>query len=357
MQIDELIATIKPRVVEIENEMSQPEVLSDQRRMTSLAREYRRLKELLDIQKRITAIRAEIQDLNEALEDPELAELAEAELPGLKTELERLEARIVTLLVKEDAEDTRNAVIEIRAGTGGDEAGLFAADLYRMYQHYFEQRGWKYKVVDGNFTTIGGIKELLMSVEGEGVYGRMKLESGVHRVQRVPTTEASGRIHTSAATVVVLPEAEEVDVHIDSADLKIDTFRSSGPGGQHVNKTDSAIRITHLPTGIVSTCQDEKSQLKNKMHAMKVLRARLFKMALDEERNKRSERRRSQVSSGDRSAKVRTYNFPQGRITDHRVPITIYRLDELLAGELDLMLDPLAEHFAREKLEEVLVGK
>ena len=274
MQIDDLIATMKPRVVEIENEMSQPEVLSDRRRMTSLAREHRRLKELLEIHERIKALRNEIEDLNDALEDPELAELAEDELPGLEAELERSEARIITLLVPEDAEDARNAVIEIRAGTGGDEAGLFAADLYKMYQHYFEQRGWKYKVVSSNFTNLGGIKELLMSVEGEGVYGRMKLESGVHRVQRVPVTETSGRIHTSAATVVILPEAEEVDVQIDTADIKIDTFRSSGPGGQHVNKTDSAIRITHLPTGIVATCQDEKSHLKNKIHAIKILRAR-----------------------------------------------------------------------------------
>ncbi len=325
--------------------------------MASLAREHRRLKELLDTYDGISALRNEIRELNDALDDPELVELAQADLPGREAELKELEARIITLLAPEEAEDIRNAVIEIRAGTGGDEAGLFAADLFKMYQHYFEGRGWVYKVVNGNFTTIGGVKELLMSVEGEGVYGRMKLESGVHRVQRVPTTEASGRIHTSAATVAVLPEAEEVDVEINPADLKIDTFRSSGPGGQHVNKTDSAIRIKHLPSGIVVSCQDEKSQFKNKMQAMKVLRARLFKMALEEERSKRSQQRRSQVSSGDRSAKIRTYNFPQGRVTDHRIPLTIYRLDEVLAGELDLLLDPLTEHFAREKIDRVLTER
>ena len=354
MQIDDLIAGIEPRLREIEARMSQPDAVSDQQLMKTLAREYRRLKELKQTHEQIVTNRREVDDLREAVDDPELAELAEAELPGLEEKLENLEKRLITLIAPEDAEDVRNAVIEIRAGTGGDEAGLFAADLYRMYQRYFEVKGWKYKVINGSFTTLGGIKELLLSVEGDGVYGRMKLESGVHRVQRVPTTEASGRIHTSAATVAVLPEAEEVDVEIKEKDIKIDTFRSSGPGGQHVNKTDSAIRITHLSTGIVVSCQDDKSQFKNKIQAMKVLRSRLYHMALEEERMKRSAQRRSQVSTGDRSAKIRTYNFPQGRVTDHRVPITIYRLEELLSGELDLLLDPLIEHFAREKLESVL---
>ncbi|NQT35254.1 peptide chain release factor 1 [bacterium] len=354
MNLDKLIESAEQRLIEIEAEMTQPDVLSDRRRMTSLAREHRRLKELFDIHEQIDKTRREISETEEALNDPELAELAEVELPDLKNKLELLESKMRTLLVPEDSEDSRNAVLEIRAGTGGDEAGLFGADLFKMYQHYFEQRGWSYKVVNGNFSNLGGVKELLISVTGDGVYGRLKLESGVHRVQRVPTTETSGRVHTSAATVAVLPEAEEIDVKIDQSDLKIDTFRSSGPGGQHVNKTDSAIRLTHLPTGIVVTCQDEKSQLKNKMQAMKVLRSRLFKIALEEEQSKRAAQRKSQVGSGDRSAKIRTYNFPQGRITDHRLPITIYRLNEVLAGELDLLLDPLADYFAKEKLEHAL---
>ena len=354
MNIDKLIESAEQRLIEIEAEMTQPNVLTDRQRMTSLAREHRRLKELLEIYKLINETHQEISDTKEALNDPELAELAEVELPDLKNKLELLEAKMRTLLVPEDPEDSRNAVLEIRAGTGGDEAALFGTDLFKMYQHYFERRGWSYKVVNGNFSNLGGVKELLISVTGDGVYGRLKLESGVHRVQRVPITETSGRVHTSAATVAVLPEAEEIDVEINQSDIKIDTFRSSGPGGQHVNKTDSAIRITHLPTGIVVTCQDEKSQLKNKVQAMKVLRSRLFKIALEEEQSKRAAQRKNQVGSGDRSAKIRTYNFPQGRITDHRIPITIYRLNEVLAGELDLLLDPLADYFAKEKLEQVL---
>ena len=354
MNLDKLIESAEQRLIEIEAEMTQPDVLTDRQRMTSLAREHRRLKELFDIHERIDKTRREISGTEEALNDPELAELAEVELPDLKNELEFLESKMRTLLVPEDPEDSRNAVLEIRAGTGGEEAALFGTDLFKMYQHYFEQCGWSYKVVNGNFSNLGGVKELLISVTGDGVYGRLKLESGVHRVQRVPITETSGRVHTSAATVAILPEAEEVDVEIDQSDLKIDTFRSSGPGGQHVNKTDSAIRLTHLPTGIVVTCQDEKSQLKNKMQAMKVLRSRLFKVALEEKQSKRAAQRKSQVGSGDRSAKIRTYNFPQGRITDHRIPITIYRLNEVLAGELDLLLDPLADYFVKEKLEQVL---
>lgn len=354
MEIYELVETLKPRLTEIEAEMTLPETLADQQRMTALAREHHRLQELLDTYDQIIKLRDELDDLHEAMNDPELAELAQAELPELEGRLERRETELKTLLVPEDPEDTRSAMLEIRAGTGGEEAALFAADLYRMYQYYFEKRNWKYKVINGNFSDLGGVKELLIDVSGGNVYGRLKLESGVHRVQRVPTTETSGRTHTSAATVAVLPEAEEVDIQINQDDLKIDTFRSSGPGGQHVNKTDSAIRITHLPTGIVVTCQDEKSQLKNKNQALKVLRSKLFKVALEEERNRRAAQRRSQVSSGDRSAKIRTYNFPQSRVTEHRIPLTIYRLDEILAGELDLILDPLAEHLTMQKIEQMM---
>ncbi|MCF7809904.1 peptide chain release factor 1 [bacterium] len=357
MNIAGLIESLKPRLDEIEEEMAQPVTLSDQRIMTSLVREHRRLKEVLSVNDQITKTKQEIDGLNDALDDPELAELAEVEIPELKEKLTQLETKIITLIIPEEPEDSRNAVLEIRAGTGGDEAALFAADLYRMYQYYFEKRGWKYKIINGNFSDLGGIKELTLNVSGEDVYSKLKLESGVHRVQRVPTTETSGRLHTSAATVAVLPEAEEVDVQIDQNDLKIDTYRSSGPGGQHVNKTDSAIRITHLPTGIVVTCQDEKSQLKNRNQAMKVLRSKIYKIALEEEHSKRAAQRRDQVSSGDRSAKIRTYNFPQYRVTEHRIPLTIYRLDEVLSGDLDLLLDPLIEHFANSKIEEILKVK
>ncbi|MDP8237481.1 MAG: peptide chain release factor 1 [Candidatus Hatepunaea meridiana] len=354
MNIEKLVSTTKPRLEKIENEMTLPEVLSDARRMAALGREHHRLQKLLDTQDNIERTNNEISDLHEASDDPELAELAAEEIPELEKKLAKLDADIITLLVPDDPEDNRNAVLEIRAGTGGEEAALFGADLYKMYQYYFEKCGWKYKVLNGNFSDLGGIKEILISIDGDNVYGRLKLESGVHRVQRVPTTETSGRIHTSAATVAILPEAEEVDVQINPSDLKIDTYRSSGPGGQHVNKTDSAIRLTHLPTGIVVTCQDEKSQYKNKAQALKVLRSRLFKAALEEEQNKRAAQRRSQIGSGDRSAKIRTYNFPQGRVTDHRIPLTIYRLHEVLTGELDLILTPLAEFFSQEKLKEIL---
>ncbi len=357
MQIEALISNIAPRLSELEKEMSEPDVTQDMNRMKNLAREYHRLQELLKLDEQVKRIRAEIEDMREAVEDPELSELAEAELPVMEEKQLRLESEMHSLLIPENPEDSRNAVMEIRAGTGGEEAALFASDLYKMYLRYFELCGWSYKVVTGHFSDLGGIKEIIASVNGDGTYGKLKYESGVHRVQRVPLTETSGRLHTSAATVAVLPDAEEIDVQIDPGDLKIDTFRSSGPGGQHVNKTDSAIRITHLPTGIVVSCQDEKSQLKNKNQAMKVLRARLFRRALDEQQSKRATQRRTQVSSGDRSAKIRTYNFPQNRITDHRVPITVFRLDEVLNGRLELVLEPLIDHFTKERLAELVNEK
>lgn len=353
MFLEELIDSVEPKIAEIEAEMALPEVAIDQARMTKLAREYRRLNELLKTRDKLAKVRQDVLEHQDLLDDPDLGELAAEELPHLQTELSRMENRLKALLIPENPEDVRNAVLEIRAGTGGDEAGLFAADLYEMYDHYCEKRKWKRQVLSANYSALGGIKEITLSVTGEGVYGRLKLESGVHRVQRVPATETSGRLHTSAATVAVLPEAEEIDIQIYPDELRIDTFRSSGPGGQHVNKTDSAIRITHLPTGMVVSCQDEKSQLKNKNQAMKVLRARLFQQALDEEQNRRASQRRSQVSSGDRSAKIRTYNFPQDRVTDHRIPISIYRLYEVLAGNLDLLLDPLADFFVQKQVEEL----
>lgn len=353
MTIEDLLAEIPARIEQIESEMASPEMLSDQNRMKELAREHKRLSELLVLRDRLTSFEMEIAGLQDAMSDPELAQLANDELIEKTASKEKAEMQVKLLLIPEEIDNSRNAVLEIRAGTGGEEAALFGSDLFKMYMYYFEKNGWKHKVVTGNFSDLGGVREIIVSITGDGVYGRLKYESGVHRVQRVPLTEASGRIHTSAATVAVLPEAEEVDVTIDPGELKIDTYRSSGPGGQHVNKTDSAIRITHIPTGLIVTCQDEKSQLKNKIQAMKVLRSRLYKIAIEAEQEKRAAQRRSQVSTGDRSAKIRTYNFPQGRVTDHRAPLTLYRLDEILAGDLDLLLDPLIEHFAAEQLSEI----
>lgn len=354
MSIEDIIASAEPKLEQVEAEMSKPEIATDPNLMTELAREHRRLTDLIATRNSLISVRNELSEHQELLNDPELAELAGDEIPMLERKITRLEAKLYAALLPPNEEDNRSAVLEIRAGTGGDEAGLFAADLFSMYKYFFDRNGWTHQVISGSISGIGGAKEIIMSVAGSGVYGRMKFESGVHRVQRVPQTETSGRIHTSAATVAVLPEAEEIDIEIDPNDLRIDTFRSSGPGGQHVNKTESAIRITHLPTGLVVSCQDEKSQMKNKHQAMRVLRARLFQLAIDEENSKRASQRRSQVSSGDRSAKIRTYNFPQSRVTDHRVPITVFRLDEILAGNLDLLLDPLTEHFVNMQIKQMM---
>jgi len=273
--------------------------------------------------------------------DEELRELAELELEELKPKKIDLEEELKVLLLPKDPQDKKNVIVEVRAGTGGDEAGLFAGDLYRMYSRFAERIGWKIEVLSSNPQGVGGFKEIIFMMNGENVYGVMKYESGVHRVQRVPKTETNGRIHTSAASVVVLPEAEEVEISIDPNELKIDVYRSSGPGGQSVNTTDSAVRITHIPTGMVVTCQDEKSQHKNRAKALKVLKARLLEKKQREEQAKLTESRRSMVSTGDRSAKVRTYNFPQSRLTDHRIGLTLYRLDEVLDGDINEIIDQL----------------
>ena len=274
--------------------------------------------------------------------DPEIKALAEEEYYGLKQRVPALEHALKVLLLPKDEADARNAIVEFRAGTGGDEAALFAAELYRMYQRYAELHGWRFEVLDYTETGIGGCKEASAAISGRDVFARLKFESGVHRVQRVPVTESSGRIHTSAATVAVLPEAEEVDVQVDEKDLRIDTYRSQGAGGQHVNTTDSAVRITHLPSGVVVQCQDEKSQHKNRAKAMKVLLARLFDMQREQQAEEMAEARRSQVGSGDRSERIRTYNYPQGRVTDHRINLTLYKLDKVLAGEaLDEVIEAL----------------
>ncbi|NIY73328.1 peptide chain release factor 1 [Marivivens donghaensis] len=308
--------------------------------IVTVSREYAELKPVVD---QINAYRTAVADLEEAegwLKDPEMRDLAEEELPALKARIPEMEHALQLALLPKDAADARPAIMEIRPGTGGDEAGLFAGDLLRMYQRYAEGRGWKFEILEEQLSELGGIKEVTARVAGEGVFARLKYESGVHRVQRVPETESGGRIHTSAATVAVLPEAEDVDIQINANDIRIDTMRSSGAGGQHVNTTDSAVRITHLPTGIVVT-SSEKSQHRNREIAMQVLRTRLFDMERQKVHDERSANRKSQVGSGDRSERIRTYNFPQGRMTDHRINLTLYSLDKILQGDLDETIDAL----------------
>lgn len=325
--------------------LTDPSVLADHRRVREISREQRHLEGIVKLFREhqdLVRMLEEDRKLLAESDDAELKDMAESEIAELEARIAELEDRLKYQLIPKDPNDARNAILEIRAGTGGDEAGLFAGDLYRMYQRYAERRGWKLEVLSSNPQGIGGFKEIIVMVEGEEAFGRLKYEAGVHRVQRVPVTETSGRIHTSAASVAVLPEAEEVDIEIDPNQLRIDVFRSSGPGGQSVNTTDSAVRITHIPTGLVVTCQDEKSQHKNKAKAMKVLRSRLMEKRMEEENQKITETRRRMVSTGDRSAKIRTYNFPQGRVTDHRIGLTLYQLDEVLDGNLDLIIEKLA---------------
>jgi peptide chain release factor 1 len=319
-----------------------------------MSKEYSELTPIAEAIAELYKARAERYDLTAMLADPEMKDLAEAELEALDRRLPELERAIQILLLPKDEADEKNAILEVRAGTGGEEAALFAAELFQMYQRYAGLRGWKFETMDVSETGIGGYKEATASITGRSVFARLKYESGVHRVQRVPATEAGGRIHTSAATVAVLPEAEEVDIQIDEKDLRIDVFRSSGPGGQSVNTTDSAVRITHLPTGLVVIQQDEKSQHKNKAKAMRVLRSRLYdaqRSALDAER---AANRKSQVGSGDRSERIRTYNFPQGRVTDHRINLTLYKIDKVMNGEgLDEIIDPLIAADEAERLSEL----
>ncbi|MBN2416718.1 peptide chain release factor 1 [bacterium] len=353
----EKIGALEQRKKEIEKLMEDQAVLSNQKKMRELSREHKHLMDVLGTAVRFkeTVIRlASDRGLLSESDDEELRAMAEEEIAANEEVLESLRDELKLLLIPRDPQDGKNALMEIRAGTGGEEAALFAGDLYRMYSKYIEDKGWKTEVMSSNPTGLGGFKEIIISVIGDGAYGRLKYESGVHRVQRVPATETSGRIHTSAASVVVLPEAEEVDVEINPNDLRIDVYRSSGPGGQSVNTTDSAVRITHEPTGLVVTCQDEKSQHKNKAKALKVLRSRLYEIKIKEEEEKQAASRRSMIRSGDRSMKIRTFNYPQSRVTDHRINLTLYRLDEILSGELDEVIDQLQMAERDEKLKQAV---
>ena len=331
----------------------QPEVINDNELYTALMKEYRELTPIAEKYKEYKAAKAHIDEAESILAeetDPELRTMAKEQFEESKAELARLSEELKILLIPKDPDDDRSVIMEIRSGTGGEEAALFAAVLYRMYIMYAESKGWKTEVIYANQTELGGYKEISFSVEGEGVFGRLRFESGTHRVQRVPTTDSQGKIQTSAVTVAVLPEPENVEIEIDPKDLQTDTFRSSGAGGQHINKTSSAIRITHIPTGMVVECQDERSQYKNKDKAMKVLRSRLYEQKKQASDNARAAERKSQVGSGDRSERIRTYNFPQGRVTDHRIGLTLYKIDSVVNGGLDELIEPLIASDRAEKL-------
>lgn len=355
------LAPFENRLAELDAQMAEPDFFSNARRAAMLSREHQKLGQLLELGRRFRASEEALAQNRELLDEPdgeeELRLLAEEEIPELERRLEQLHADILSAMVTPDPSDSRNTIMEIRAGTGGDEASLFAGDLFRMYSRYAESRGWRVEILGSNESEAGGFKEISFLVSGEEVHRHLKFESGVHRVQRVPETEASGRIHTSAATVAVLPEAEEVDVQIDPNELEISIARASGPGGQGVNTTDSAVQILHKPTGMIVKCADERSQLKNKAKALKVLRSRLLEAKEREEHEKYAANRKSQVGSGDRSERIRTYNFPQGRITDHRINLTLYNLSELIDGELDAVLDALLEADRSARVEAMLDGQ
>jgi peptide chain release factor 1 len=344
MNIDSRLAQLKSRFEELTVALGDPDIYSQQKKFAELSKEHSDLKVIVELYDNLRRVRSAVAGNEEIIDegsDPELTAMAREELGLLKDEAEKIENDLKLKLVPADPEDSRNAVIEIRAGTGGDEAGLFAGDLFNMYRRYADIQGWNMDLLSLNEATKGGFKEVVFSLSGTSVFGLMKYESGVHRVQRVPETESQGRVHTSAATVAVLPEAEEVDVQINPADLEFDTFRASGAGGQHVNKTDSAIRIRHLPSGVVVECQEERSQIKNRAKAMTMLRTRLFDIEYEKKARERAANRKGQVSTGDRSAKIRTYNFPQGRLTDHRIGLTLYNLDDIMKGNIGEVMHSL----------------
>ncbi len=344
------LAELEKKYQELENQLADAEVISNPNRLHKLAKQRSQIEPVIEFYREFQKVNQEIEDNEELLKDPELGEMAKEELPQLKEDRETLLEKIKVELIPKDPNEGKNIIIEIRAGTGGDEAALFAGDLYRMYQRFAERRRWKFETMIMHGIGIGGVKEAVVMMSGAEVYSKLKYESGVHRVQRVPQTESQGRIHTSAATVSVLPEAEDADVEVKKEDLRIDVYRSSGAGGQHVNTTDSAVRMTHIPTGIVVSCQDERSQIKNRSKALKVMKARL----LEEERKRKdsevSAAKRGQVGSGDRSDKIRTYNFPQSRVSDHRIGATLYRLNEILDGDLEELSNLLTTHYQAEAL-------
>jgi len=348
---DKLIG-IEKRFEQLEKLLSNPEIFQDREAYQKYAREHAELNKIVTVFREYNGVGAEIDDSLELLkdDDPEIAQMASDEIDRLNNRKETLENTLKQLLVPKDPLDGKNVIIEIRAGTGGEEAGLFAGDLFKMYQRFAESMKWNVEILNHHATGVGGLKEVIAIVKGKNAYSRLKYESGTHRVQRVPVTETQGRVHTSAVTVAVLPEAEEVDVKIDPNEIKVDVYRSTGPGGQSVNTTDSAVRITHLPTGMVVTCQDEKSQHKNKAKAMKVLRARLMDAMIQEQNEKRSEERKSQVGSGDRSERIRTYNYPQGRVTDHRIGLTLYKLENILQGDITEIVNELTTFYQAQAL-------
>lgn len=343
---------IEIRYRELEGQLSDPKVVSKQGLYQKFAKEHSDLTELVETIRQYEKVKVRIDEYSDMLKenDEELQAMVKEEMPQLQQEKIELEEKIRVLLIPKDPNDDKNVFLEIRAGTGGDEAGLFAGDLFRMYAKYAESQGWRVEVVSSSSAGVGGFKEIIAQIDGKAAFSRLKYESGVHRVQRVPVTEAQGRIHTSAVTVAIMPEAEEVEINIDPNELRVDVYRSTGHGGQSVNTTDSAVRITHLPTGLVVTCQDEKSQLKNKNKAMKVLRARLLDAEVQRQNAEQAQARKSQVGSGDRSERIRTYNFPQGRITDHRINLTRYDLDNFINGNIGAMLDALSSHYQAESL-------
>jgi peptide chain release factor 1 len=349
----EKLESVVKRFQILESDLSNPELIARQKEYQQLAREHAEIAPIVEAYHRYKRLKQDIEanlDLFEQEQDAEMREMVREEIAQLRGELESTETELKLMLVPKDPNDDKNVILEIRAGTGGEEAALFAADLFRMYLRYAELRRWKVELLDSHATDIGGFKEVVAAIIGKGAYSRLKYERGAHRVQRIPTTESQGRVHTSAVTVAVLPEAEEVDVFIDPNELRVDVYRSSGPGGQSVNTTDSAVRITHIPTGLVVICQDEKSQHKNKAKAMKVLRARLLDQMRGEQEARIAQDRKSQVGSGDRSERIRTYNFPQNRVSDHRINLTLYRLEAVLTGDLDGIIDPLITHFQAEAL-------
>jgi peptide chain release factor 1 len=346
------LESVEARFIEIESRLSDPDLANKPAEFRSLSQEHAHLQEIVEQYRYFKKLSQEYSDNKELLleKDPEISQMAKEEIKRIEPEIEAVKKRLQILLLPKDPNDDKNILLEIRAGAGGDEAGLFAGELFRLYQRFSEKQGWRVELLSVSENGVGGFKEIIACVSGPGVYSKLKWEAGVHRVQRVPATEAQGRIHTSTVTVAVLPEAEEVDVQINSADLRIDVFRSSGAGGQSVNTTDSAVRITHIPSGIVVACQDERSQLKNKEKAMKILRSRLLQHEKEKAAKEHADARREMVGTGDRSERIRTYNFPQGRVTDHRIGLTLYQLPDVMEGKIDELINALIQHYQIEAL-------